>query len=411
MKRIPVVFLALLLALALLLCGCLGPAPLHDPYRQNVFPAANPEDAKTDSIRGVWISIYELPKTKGVSKREYEAQADTMFRNLAENGFNTAFVHVRAFADAIYPSAFFPFSALLSGTQGISPDYDPLCILLEAAHCHGIAFHAWINPFRVAHSTDVSQLAADNPARVWLESENPGTRSLVAVLENGIYFNPAATRVHKLVLDGVREIMRNYKVDGIHIDDYFYPTTDPAIDAREYAAYQKAGGRLPLDTWRREMISSFVAGLYDTVKICDPKAVFSISPAGDIARNITEFYADVEEWTRTPGYADMILPQLYYGFEHQFFPFKQVARQWEALLRLPEQKAVWGLAAYKTGQPDAYAGSGSLEWVKHPDVIARQIKFLNTLSKNDGFALFSYNSLFGEDVPKAIQDLLAQLRK
>lgn len=123
--------------------------------------------------------------------------------------------------------------------QGERPGFDPLKILVECAHGAGLKFHAWINPFRVSSSEDTDSLPQGSPAQLL------GTTAVIG-LKNGIYFDPASTDVHALIYDGVREILDGYDVDGIHIDDYFYPTRDGSIDRAEYEKYVSDGGKRDL---------------------------------------------------------------------------------------------------------------------------------------------------------------------
>ena len=194
-------------------------------------------------IRGVWISCFELPDaTKG--EAQFRESIKTIFKNLREKDYNTVFVHVRPFADSIYPSKIFPWSKHCC--KGKNPSFDPLKIIVQTAKENRIRVHAWIYPFRVSSKNDVNTLPASSPSKKMIENNS----SDVVILPNGIYFNPASTSVHKLVYSGVEEILKNYDIDGIHIDDYFYPTTDEKIDKKEYEEYKKLGGALTLTEWR-----------------------------------------------------------------------------------------------------------------------------------------------------------------
>lgn len=360
--------------------------------------------ALTGPIYAIWISYYELPKAINVTVETYEEQAQQMCKAIADAGLNTVFLHVRPFADAIYPSAIFPWSAKLGGAQGEDPGYDPLQIFIDAAHANGLTLHAWLNPFRVSAENNLEKLNNLHPARVILEDSSKENDSLVYRTESGIYFNPAAAEVQKLVLDGVKEILDHYAVDGIHIDDYFYPTTDSAIDQKEYAAYKKAGGSLSLADWRCENIHTFVAALYAAAHTRGKQ--MSISPGGNISRNKTQYCADAAQWLQNPGYADFIIPQLYFGFLHETLPFAQTAQAWRKLCGRTNTALVWGLAAYKIGQTDENAGSGAQEWVDSKDLLARQLKLIQDWDETAGFALFSFAYLFGEKAPEGLLDAI-----
>jgi len=171
---------------------------------------------------------------------------------------------------------------------------------------YNIAIDAWINPYRVSYDKDYSNLSADNPARIWIEQ---GRKDIVKVTDNGIFYNPSSFDAQKLVLDGVREIIENYPVSGIHIDDYFYPTTDEGFDSSEYADYINKGGYLTLGDWHRENVNSLIEQIYITVHSYNDELVFSVSPSGDIEKNYENYYADVGLWMSEKGYCDMIIPQ------------------------------------------------------------------------------------------------------
>ncbi|MDR1410192.1 MAG: family 10 glycosylhydrolase [Oscillospiraceae bacterium] len=360
-------------------------------------------------FRAVWISYMELPKAT-VTKEQYAATADKIFSNIANVGFNAAFVHVIPFADSIYPSQIFPWSRFVTGINGKVPDYDPLAILLKSAKKYGIAFHVWINPFRVQSSdTDESKLPPDSPAAKWLKDPAAKAKGLVIKTAGGIYFNPAASEVHALICNGVREILRNYDVDGIHLDDYFYPSQDITIDSIQYTEYKRGGGTLPLDNWRRASVNAFIAGLYQTVKSEKPGTVFSISPGGNIQRNREELYADAAHWVSAPGYVDMIIPQLYYGFENQAMPFEKAAKQWNDMVKLPSVELVFGLAAYKSGKLDEKAGRGAAEWQRYDDILAREAAFVQKRHPGVGLALYSYAYVLGNKKTSVVETELAKL--
>ncbi|MBO5725960.1 MAG: family 10 glycosylhydrolase, partial [Clostridia bacterium] len=149
-----------------------------------------------------------------------------------------------------------------------------------------------------------------SPAKQWLTDDNVENDKNICLTDSGIYLNPAESECKKLVLDGVREILQNYDVDGIHIDDYFYPTTETQFDESSYLLYsQSLENPLTLEEWRRKNVSSLVNSIYCTVKAHDKNIMFGVSPAADINRNYNTLFAEVEGWIGG-GYVDYILPQL-----------------------------------------------------------------------------------------------------
>lgn len=337
-------------------------------------------------ISAVWISYNELSMKdeNGGDEYSFRSKISKMFDNCADYGINTVFAQVRPFCDAMYYSEIFPWSAYLTGEQGEGVDYDPLEIMVEEAHERGLALHAWINPFRISFDSDTDKLSDDNPAKELLNDK--AAKGRVVSADGGLYFSPASTDNQKLVIDGVREIINNYDVDGIHIDDYFYPSTDESVDKIYYDEYKKNGGSLYLDKWRLNVISSFVSQMYTAVKSEDTDCVFSISPAGNVSNNYEEEYADVELWCAERGYCDWIIPQLYYGFESRKLPFDKACRQWSELDKNGAVRMIYGVAAYKVnGESDEFkAGSG---------IIEKQISVAKATDNYGGIAFFSYSAL------------------
>ena len=384
------------ICIAALLCGLWAYSRTKSDAPQPV-PQQNETAKNNEELRAVWVNYNELSmKTyeNGGTEQDFRAKAMKMCENIRADGLNTVIVQVRPFCDAFYPSEYFPWSAYLTGTQGQAVAYDPLAVFIECAQAQNLSVQAWINPYRVLPSTEWALLSADNPARKWYEA---GKTENLLLTGEGIYFNPASTEVQTLLLNGVREILENYAVSAIHLDDYFYPTTDYAVDAESFAAYLAAGGTLSQDDWRRENVSAFVSALYATVKAVNPQVQVVISPGGDLERNYNTLYADVARWAREPGYVDVLLPQLYYGFENEKKPFEATALEWANLQYADGVSLCYGLAAYKCGKADAYAGTGKTEWTAHTDILARQVSCCRGLARCGGFAFFTYSSIYQQN--------------
>lgn len=360
------------------------------------MPITPPTVSVSEEVRAVWVNYNELSMKSlgGGTQTDFQNKAEEMCRNIRASGMNTVIVHVRPFCDAFYASELFPWSVYLTGTQGQGVDYDPLGIFLAAAKAQKLSVQAWINPYRVLLSAEWEKLSDNNPAKQWYEA---GKTEDLLLTEDGIYLNPASLEAQTLIINGVREILRKYDVDAIHMDDYFYPTTDPSVDAPSYEAYLAAGGRLSQDDWRRENVSMFVSALYAAIKAQNPQTQLVISPGGDIRKNHDSLYADIERWAREPGFLDVLMPQLYYGFENAAKPFEQTAAEWANLRFAPNVSLCFGLAAYKCGKEDVHAGTGALEWTQQEDILARQLTLCRTLPHYGGFALYTYSSIYMAD--------------
>lgn len=390
-RRIVAICLVLLSAL----CGFLLFMRQPDQNGETPSRSEQPNDPYTAAgeMRAVWVNYNELSMraSGGGDAAQFQKKAEEMTSTLAKAGMNTVIVHVRAFCDAFYPSDLFPWTAYLTGVQGQAVRYDPLQIFIDCAKAHGLSVQAWINPYRVLLSADWSELADNNPAKQWYLAKK--TENLL-LTGDGIYLNPASDEAQALIINGVREILRKYDVDAIHMDDYFYPTTDFSVDSASYAAYTEAGGKLPQDAWRRENVSAFVSSLYAAIKAIDPAVQLVISPAGDIQKNYDNLCADIPRWASEAGYVDVLIPQLYYGFQNESKPFTKTAEEWASLDFAEDVRLCFGLAAYKSGKEDAYAGSGRTEWQTHTDILARQLTVCRQLPHYGGFALYTYSSIY-----------------
>lgn len=364
-------FLFFVIAVILFLNGC---STVSDDY-------CVPQNEK---INAVWIYYSELSMQdeSGGTAESFGNKFSRMLDLCEKYGINTIFFQVRPFCDAFYKSDIFPWSVYLTGKQGRGVGYDPLKIAVSAAHSRGITLHAWINPFRISSSNDTSKLSENNPALGWIKEKS---RNVVNV-NGGWYFCPASPEAQRLVTDGVREIVNNYDVDGIHIDDYFYPSTDKSVDSVYYDEYKKNGGELSLKNWRLDTVSAFVSQLYAATKSVSGKCIFSISPAGNILNNYNEQYADVKLWCSRRGYADWIIPQLYYGFENEKLPFSLACNVWSALPLSDSVKMIYGIGAYRINDSDE-------EWQAGSGIIKKQLDMCREKDNYSGAAFFSYSSL------------------
>jgi uncharacterized lipoprotein YddW (UPF0748 family) len=397
MRKIKIVCLCAALVLFLGACqvDMTPPAPEKNTPRNTAY--ALPEETKDlPEIRAVWLSYLELTQKSGVRKAAFTQRYKALFAQMQDVGVKTVFVQVRPFSDALYESDLLPWSAVLGGVQGVDPGYDPLKILIALGKSYGLAIHAWINPFRIGENG--KKMAAGNPALAHVNAKD----SWVAQSGGTWYWNPGSKDVHAMLFTQMRELLENYDLSGLHIDDYFYPTTQPDFDAALYAQFKKSG-TLTLEEWRRENVNTFVRGLYKTVKEVNPELIFSVSPSGNLEKNKDEMYADCALWAAEAGYCDWLLPQLYFGFDHETMPFAQVAAAWGKLKKHDGLKLAAGLPAYKAGQGDTFAGNGRYEWQLCGDVLARQLTEI-LLNKNyGGFALYSCGSFFADSLSATAQ--------
>lgn len=361
-------------------------------------PASQTGEAEEETLVGVWVPYFSLD-TAEHTQEAFEEHYRQIAQTAQEKGINAMFVHVRPFSDALYPSAYYPWSHILTGTQGRDPGYDPLQFMIDTTHQLGMEFHAWINPLRVKTAETPAALADNNPYGT-LGAESPG---YFMEYDGGVYLNPAYPAVRSLIAGGAAEIAQNYDVDGIHFDDYFYPSEDASLDSAAYEAYtQTVEQPLPLLEWRAANINAMVAQVYESVKAAREEVAFGISPQGNI-QNDEAMGADVKTWAAVPGYVDYLAPQLYFSFENQALPYQQALEEWAALPRHQGLKLYAGLALYKAGT-DADGGT----WLTRDNIIALQAEAaLN--AGYQGVILYSSEYLDAAQAAKELENAMAVL--
>lgn len=323
---------------------------------------------------GLWLPYMDFENYMyNKSESEYREEVKEILSNAKAEDINTIYFHIHPNGDSYYKSDIFPKGIYYTG------DYDPLQIMLDEAHNMGISVHAWLNPLRFQTIEQMESLPDDFIVKQWVNEGSP----MVKTVNGRYYLNPAYDEVTELVSKCADEILRNYNVDGIHIDDYFYPTTETDFDREAF----EASGNSDLAQWRTDNINKMVKSLYDTVKNNNKRVKFGISPQGNINANYNSQYADVKLWAGTQGYADYIIPQIYFGFKNETCPFEATLHEWENITG-DGVSLVIGLAEYKTGEEDKWAGaSGEMEWIENPDIIQQQIDLVKS-SSADGYALY-----------------------
>ncbi len=381
--KITAYIIGALLLLCTLLSACEKEGNITEPTTENQITVKK-------EVRGVWLTCYELKSMLADgTEATFRAEVEKMMNECKKQEINTVFIQVRPFADSVYPSDIFPLSDYVLSSNGNEPQFDVLSVFIQLVNEEGIDVHAWVNPYRVSYKTRLSQLDKDSIA---FSNEY---KNAVVCTDVGIYLNPCFDKSRLLVLKGIREILENYNVSGIHIDDYFYPLTDESFDEAHYEDYCEQGGKLGLAQWRRENVNSLVSSIYSLVHSYGDGTAFSISPAGDIEKNYSVYYADVRLWMREKGYADIIIPQIYYGFEHEKMPFEAVAEKWLECERVENVDMLCGLAAYKQGAADELAGKGINEWINSSEIIEQQKMYVGN-SLFSGYVLFSYKNIIDD---------------
>ena len=358
-------------------------------------PSADPNPAlPAGEWRAVWVSYLEWAAMDFSTEDAFRAGVVQLLDNCTGLGLNTVLAQVRPFGDALYRSTLFPWSHLCTGVQGKDPGFDPLDVLLQEAHTRGISVEAWVNPYRLRSSAAMPPNLADSN----LANTHP---EWVCTVDEGLYLNPAEPAAADYVVQGVAELVQNYAVDGIHFDDYFYPTTDPSIDAAQFAA----SGEADLTAWRRANVTRLVKAAHDAVKAADPTLRFGVSPQGNPDNDRNEQYTDLSVWLTASGadaVVDYLCPQIYWGYGYTLssgstrFAFENITAEWLALPRAESTALYFGLGAYRVGVGDGGANADSVSQWCTGSALARQVTDLRSAGAG-GWALYRYGSLFRSD--------------
>ncbi len=344
------------------------------------------ETSYVEEQRGVFISYIDYSFLKHKTKEEQKKSIDKIIENIKSLNFNMIILQVRPFCDAIYKSFIFSSSKVVVENEGDELKLDILKYFIDKSHENNISLHAWINPYRIRNTNNISDISKDNVIYQFLDTD------IVEKSSKGIYLNPSKKEVLNLILTGIREIVLNYDVDGIIYDDYFYPSN--TIDINDYEKYKELGGTLTIDEYRINNINILISESYKLVKSLNSNVLFGISPAGNINNNLNSEYLDIEFILQNNNYLDYVMPQIYYGFKNQTLPFIKTIKVWNDLILNNDTKLLIALALYKSGIEDTYAISGKNEWIENGDIIKNQILVSRSLNKYQGFAIFRYDYLF-----------------
>ncbi len=384
---------ALIFVLLFFICGC---SSYNGENLAASEASAKHDPLNFDNMKAIWLSQFDLKPIyleggKQRPKADFETRIAAVLKNVKDLGFNTVFVQVRPYADSFYPSVFYPASSYITGEYGVNFSYDPFGIIVEKAHSLNLSVHAWINPMRAMGEEEIKKVSNVYKIKQWYNRQSD---HLVNV-EGRLYLNPAYSEVRKLIIDSTDEILRIYKIDGLHMDDYFYPTASADFDKTVYEDYLKNGGKLSLVEFRRENLNLLVKGLFSAVKGQNSKLLFGISPAGNLQTVFSEHYADVYSWCSKTGYIDYICPQVYFGLKHEFNPFSKVINQWQNIIKNEKVRLIIGMTLGKTkSKDDPYAGSGRNEWKESSDILKRCLQETEKLNNCAGVSFFSYQYFY-----------------
>ncbi len=334
--------------------------------------------------RAVWLTYSDLAKFSYESKKAFINDFEEAIDNVEKYKNNTVIVQVRPFADALYQSQIFPISKVI--TQRSSLSFDPLEEMVKIAHDHGLSIEAWINPYRISlNKTTYQQFIQLSPKSSWLEdtSKSIGYATFKYIL------NPASQDVRDYIVAGVKEIVENYEVDGIHFDDYFY------VDGTHTGTTQNQ---------RLDNVNVLIQDVYQSIKAINQNVTFGISPQGNYQNCINEG-ADVDTWLKEEGFIDYLMPQIYwsdqYGTDGKTKMFTNRTKQFAGLKRRDDVILYAGLALYRAGE-EADVDQG---WQATSDNLSQQIQILYQ-NKYQGYSLFNYSSLLKKTGQKEMDELI-----
>ncbi|WP_420828163.1 glycoside hydrolase family 10 protein [Cytobacillus citreus] len=327
-------------------------------------------------LRAVWIATVaniDWPSKKGLSIDKQKQEFVKLLDDVEKMGMNAVVVQIKPTADAFYPSKYGPWSEYLTGTQGKNPGYDPLAFMIEEAHKRNLEFHAWFNPYRITmNHTNIKRLAADHPARKH--------QNWIASYGGRLYYNPGIPEVKQFIIDGVLEVVKNYDIDAVHMDDYFYPYKVKGKDFPDAAEFKKYGkGKFKtVGDWRRDNVNQLVRDLNKAIKKEKPYVKFGISPFGvwrnsandstgsKTAAGVTNYddlYANTREWIRQ-GYIDYITPQIYWNISYKPAAYDILLDWWGKETSGKPVHLYIGQAAYKINNDSSSAWKKAEEYPK-----------------------------------------------
>ena len=400
-KRIYLLLIQLLLVF--IFSGCCK-EPLQtactreEPSCRQLYPDDSRPEQQPEPVIAAWIPYFTVAELLSAGNAD-QAAADiySYLQRLRETGINTVFVHVCAFGETVYPSAYYP---MLPAADGL----DVMRLFSDSCRELGLSFHAWINPLRLQTSEYMEAQKDGSLLQTWYR--DPALRKeRLSEWDGRFYLNPAAESTGTFLTDALTELIVNHHPDGIHIDDYFYPTAETAFDAAEFSA----SGADDLFIWRRGNITKLMQRINTAVHAADHDIVFSVSPQGNMSENQNKQFADVPAWLTETPVCDWIIPQLYFGYQNETAPYAQLLREWTTLPGNDHVRLIIGLAAYKVGETDPFAGSGSEEWQTAEAILAKQAADALGESNVSGIAFYHADALLAlpENEMQALQSTIS----
>lgn len=370
-------------------------------------------DFKNDEVRGVWVStVANIDTPKGLPIEEYQAYLVKMIENIASYKLNTIIFQVRPNSDAFYPSKLNPWSRFITGIEGKDPGFDVFGFVVDIAKRYGIKVHAWMNPYRVS-GTSLEQMGKTKEEYLESLAENNFARlhpeHTILDGSNKILLSPSHPEVIDFVTKTIMEVAEKYDIEGVHIDDYFYPYAKipEEVEYDDYIKYRQSENQ-SFDDFRRmnvdKMIKSIHDGLKNLLSKTGKKVEFGISPFAiyrthsSIVENgwdkgsfnakgalqcYSELYSDVYKWMKE-NWIDYVVPQVYFPFERKDVTYHDLTRWWSNISKETNTKLYIGMGLYQMGSNE--------NW-ENPFEIVNQLAYNQNYSNILGSIFFTYHDL------------------
>ncbi|MFD2203441.1 glycoside hydrolase family 10 protein [Shivajiella indica] len=372
-----------------------------------MFEMELPENPR--EFRGVWIATVANIDWPSSATDPYEKQKEDFLKLLdyyKSLNFNTVIVQIRAAGDAMYPSRFAPWSRYLTGQEGLKPqtNEDPLSWMILETHRRGMEFHAWLNPYRATMNLDTASLSP--------EHDFYKNRDWMVKYDTKYYYNPGLPEVREHLINIIQEVVKNYLVDGIHFDDYFYPYKVNGAKFDDEIAFEIYG--MPdqkIEDWRRENVSLLIWEVSEAIKSQKPWVQFGVSPFGvwrnkdkdplgsktnASQTNYDDLYADVLSWMRF-GWIDYLIPQIYWSMDYNLAPYRELVSWWSQ--NSFNTKIYVGNGPYKVRENSDTAWNDPME-------IPNQLSLSKVSPNIYGNAFFSAKSMYLKN--RDVADLIRQ---
>jgi len=360
-----------------------------------------PDEITLKEVRAMWVSNVaniDLPTVENI--KDYQDKVITMLDTCVSFNINTIFFQVRTNNDAFYCSNLNPYSRFFTGKEGKKPPFDVFSWVIEEANKRRIDVHAWCNPYRLSmEKVEKIEEYLNTCDDLNFAKRNPD----IIVQDNSskLILNPALDKVKKHIIDSMVEIVKNYKVKGIHFDDYFYPYGDLNPDYDDYIYMDKKYDSV--QDFRRKNVNDLLEGVYHAIKKVNKSLQFGVSPFG-IWKNKKEgifgsntdpactesyhaLYADTLAWI-DGGYLDYLVPQIYWEFGHKIAPFADICDFWVEVMKNKSIDLYIGHGAYRLGSDGEFSNKYE---------IVNQVKYANQFKEVKGNVFFTYKNFIDKE--------------